>query len=377
MAATAATTTHLAPAAFPLSGLLATAFTEILGAPVVTYEEYQRCKSESPEAAFQSLDVDQLFRLSYHWGSAGGDEDEGERGTEAGQSRVTEGGRAKGLSSAVQSLSLSDIAVRVKTLNGYAHVIRVGEHDSVGRLKEKIREKLEMPCEEQRLTFQGRELDDDHTSISDYGVKQDSILVLMMLSRSSAGRPIVPTSVLEDDTLFDHTFDFDFTNIDDGKTKFYRGGKRYYRPCGWQRFALKVKGRYVNNEDGKNDEWLGAPGHRLDSAKGEWPVSYHGTPKKNADSITRKGFLLSMRKRALFGPGIYSTPSIEVAADKGLYAEPFTFSGKEYQLVFQNRVCPRGMKVIPEERTYVGAEYWIQDNENLVRPYGICVRPCQ
>ena len=84
-----------------------------------------------------------------------------------------------------------------------------------------------------------------------------------------------------------------------------------------------------------------------------------------------------MGKRFKFGPGIYSTPSIEVAADKHLYAKPFTFSGTEYQLVFQNRVCPRGMKVIPENRTHVGAEYWIQDNENLVRPYGICVRSCQ
>ena len=300
MAAETATTTPPAPAPFPLSGLLATAFAEILGAPVVTYEEYQRRKSESPEAAFQSLDIDQLFRLSYHWGSAGGDEDEGERGTEAGEASVCQGWRAKGLSSAVQSLSLSDIAVRVKTLNGYAHAIRVGEHDSVGRLKEKIREKLEMACEEQRITFEGRELDDDHTSISDYGVKQDSTLVLMMLSRSAAGTLTIPINFLDKD-LLDPQFDFDFTNKDDGKKEFYRGGRRYYRPCGWQRFALKVKGKYVNKEDGDNDEWLGAPGHRLGSSKGEWPVSYHGTPKKNVDSTLVKDFFLAWGRDSSLG----------------------------------------------------------------------------
>ena len=56
-------------------------------------------------------------------------------------------------------------------------MIRVGEHDSVGQLKEKIKETLDMPCEEQRLTFGGRNMDDDHTSISDYGVSQHSTLV--------------------------------------------------------------------------------------------------------------------------------------------------------------------------------------------------------
>ena len=296
---------------------------------------------------------------------------------EAGEASVCQGGRAKGLSSALQSLSLSDIAVRVKTLNGYAHVICVGEHDSVGRLKEKIREKVEIPCEEQRITFEGRELDDDHTCISDYGVQQDSTLMLTLLSRSAAGTLTIPVNFLEDKNLLDPQFDFDFTNKEDGETEFYRGGRRYYRPCGWQRFALKVKGRYVTMEDGDNDKWLGAPGHRLGSTKGEWPVSYHGTPKKNVDSITCKGFLLSKGKRFRFGPGIYSTPSIELAADKRLYAKPYRYSGVEYQLVFQNRVCPRGMKVISKERTGEGAEYWIQKNENLIRPYGICVRPCQ
>ena len=42
------------------------------------------------------------------------------------------------------------------------------------------------------------------------------------------------------------------------------------RPCRWQCFALKVKGgKYVNKEDCDNEEWLGAPGHRLGTAERE------------------------------------------------------------------------------------------------------------
>ena len=114
---------------------------------------------------------------------------------------VVEAGRVRGLSGAVQGLSLGKIAVRVQTLNRYSHVIRVSEHDSVGQLKEKIKETLDMPCEEQRLTFGGRNMDDDHTSISDYGVSQHSTLHLIMVSRST--KLMVPTCVIEDETLFD------------------------------------------------------------------------------------------------------------------------------------------------------------------------------
>ena len=354
-----------ASASDPVSGVLASAFSEILGAPVVTFDEYQRRKAESPGAQFQTLDIDQIFRLSYDWGTAE-EEGEEEEGREL-QSMVGEGGRVGGLSRQVESLSLGEIDVRVKTVNGYSHVIRVGERASVRQLKEGIREKLDMPCEEQRLTHGGRLLDDDHTSISDYGVGRDSTLHMMALTRSG----MCPISFINTKE-FDPTFDFDFTNVDDGDTKFYRGGRRYYRPCGWKRQAIKVKGRY------KNDEWLGAPGHREESTKGEWPVSYHGTRKECSDSITSGGYLLSKCKRKRFGIGIYSTPSIEVAANKELYAHPFKadVDGKEYQLVFQNRVCPEGLKVIPASRTKVGGDYWIHKNVTLIRPYGILYKTC-
>jgi hypothetical protein len=45
-----------------------------------------------------------------------------------------------------------------------------------------------------------------------------------------------------DSSYFDPQHDYDFTSIDDKQTgrKQYKGGEKYYRPCGWKRFALNV-----------------------------------------------------------------------------------------------------------------------------------------
>ena len=188
-----------------------------------------------------------------------------------------------------------------------------------------------------------------------------------MTTRAAAGE-YKPAKFFIDSSLLDPYYDYDFTDIKDGDEKFERGRKRYYRPCGWQRYALKVKG----NPKYGDDKWLGQEGHRLESTDGEWPVSYHGTQKECSDSITRQGFLLSFGRRHLHGRGIYSTPSIDVAMK---YSSPFDHEGKKYRVVFQNRICPDGMKVIPAKDTLAGGEYWIQENENLIRPYGIYLQP--
>ena len=98
----------------------------------------------------------------------------------------------------------------------------------------------------------------------------------------------------------------------------------YYLPCGWMRRAIKVRGRFVNDEDERDNKWLGEPGYRKVSGEGEWPVSYHGTPKENSDSITTSGYLLSKSWRFKYGRGIYSAPSITTAAG---YAKSFPFKG--------------------------------------------------
>ena len=151
--------------------------------------------------------------------------------------------------------------------------------------------------------------------------------------------------------------------MDDG-TKYYRGGHEYHRPYGWQRHAIKVLGRF------EDDTWLGERGQRNGSSDGEWPVSYHGTGHSVSGSIAQDGYNLSKGKRFKYGRGIYSTPSIEVAAK---YAEEFTHKRKRYKLVFQNRVSPVGLRILDEKVTGVG-EYWVQPKQKLIRPYGICIQ---
>ena len=116
-----------------------------------------------------------------------------------------------------------------------------------------------------------------------------------------------------------------------------------------------------------------AGGVRTNSSAGEWPVSYHGTKRDNANGIADQGYLLSKGRRQKFGRGIYSTPSIEVAAAP-LYAVSFYHNNKEYKLVFQNRVSTTGLKVIDRSRTGAPGEYWLQPNQELIRPYGLCIK---
>ena len=164
-----------------------------------------------------------------------------------------------------------------------------------------------------------------------------------------------------DTSLFDPEFDVDYTDISDGKTKYDRGGERYYRPRGWWRFALKVKGKY------EDDKWLGEPGPRLHSSKGEWPVCYYGTRVKMFQTIAQNGYC-GLREVKLQGGksprGICCSPFIGVAAQ---YAEKFSYEGRTYQLVFQNRVS--------DERLIKSFWYWTQPHGENVRPYAVCVRP--
>jgi hypothetical protein len=174
--------------------------------------------------------------------------------------------------------------------------------------------------------------------------------------------------VLGKSSLLDTPYHYDFINISDNGIKFSRGGKEYIRPCGWNRFALKVKGKYPD------DIWLQGKTPRADiysSAEDEWPVSYYGTSLNNGLSIAEEGYKLDKGAR-FYGKGIYSTPDIEVAS---LYANGEPFNGKTYKVVVQNRVNPKTVIKVDKAETGVG-EYWISPNEDDIRAYAICIKEC-
>ena len=165
--------------------------------------------------------------------------------------------------------------------------------------------------------------------------------------------------------VYDTKYDKDFTEVKDDGTQYFRGGHEYHRPYGWNCYALKVLGRF------ENDKWLGEPGARVGSSQGEWPVSYHGTNVNASGHIAREGYDLSKGKHFKYGVGIYSTPSIHVAAK---YAPVFEEKGRRYRIVFQNRVNPKNLKVV--ESDMGDGEYWVQPRQEFMRPYGICIQRC-
>ena len=331
-----------------VSSLLASAFSANLNSSVITYNQYKKEKEKKPHGWYEELNIDRLFDLNRITGSLG---DQIEFGT-----------RKVDLEFGTRKVDFGTKNVLfVKTPSGETLVLVFASEDTVLDLKQKIYHKEGTSTDQQRLVFVGRQID-DHCTLGDYNILTQST-IHMMIRLLGGG---VPTLYIND-SLLDPPFDYDFTTITDDGTKFYRGGHRYYRPYGWDRYAIKV----LDRPEYRDNKWLGKPGYRVESSEGEWPVCYHGTGVNVSGNIAQEGYLLSMGKRFKFGKGIYSSPSIEVAAK---YATEFQHEGRSYQLVFQNRISPDGLVVIDGSDTGVG-EYWVQSNEKLMRPYGICMRP--
>ena len=314
--------------------LLAAALSSTLHLPVLSYEDYQNEKgSGSTGCMYQALNIEDIFRLSHRSAPYGDLHHDPRHGK---------------------------IKVFIKTLSGKTLEVLIPPTTTVDELKHEILGKEGISENLQRLIFEGKQLEGQQTLVS-YGITAECTIHLM-LRLSGGGMP----TFYVDDSLLDPQYDYDFTHLRDTGAKFYRGDREYHRPYGWKRFALKVLGRH------EDDVWLGRAGSRCASSPGEWPVSYHGTGIASTGNIAQEGYLVSKGKRFKFGVGIYSTPSIEVAAK---YAQQFTHDGKQYRIVFQNRVNPSELKVFDTKVTGVG-EYWVQPHQELVRPYGICIQEC-
>ncbi|XP_073327968.1 uncharacterized protein [Pagrus major] len=177
--------------------------------------------------------------------------------------------------------------------------------------------------------------------------------------------------IIDENEFFDPQFNRDYRKLKDTET-YYRGGEVYERPCGWQRFALKVLDDYDGNA------WLGTRYRSTQSVPGEWPVSYHGTSKKGADGIIQGHYKPGSGQK--YGRGIYSTPYIKEALQ---YAKTFTSkkTGKKYSVILQNRINPQYRQKYNNDKYWLipipsgsGAEEEQKMVERAIRPYGLLLK---
>lgn len=231
--------------------------------------------------------------------------------------------------------------------------ITTPEFEKTKELANELKQKLnQLPLKQQKSILQ-------YLISESYDYKWEAALGFLQLQESD----------------FDPRYNRDYPNAQEE----IRGGQPYYFPQGWYRHALKVEGKYTNDQ-----VWLG-----MNNSPGEWLVAYHGTHAGVVKNILATGLqhkfvtmdvckdqAKSQRPSIPDVKGLYVATHCEKgAADyarQGFQIEGPPGTIKTYYIVFQCRVeNDKFTKHTSPVREGFALRVF---DEKAIRPYGLLLK---